>query len=163
MLGEKNVGLKRRFTMKANSVRTLFMAALGLLAAATLAHPAAAQGVTACKGSFRLPKETRWEGRIFPEGDYTFSLESAAMPALIELRGPNVAQILISPSQARQHDSGQSFLAIEWRHGAGYVRELYLAPIGVHFFYLVPKIPKEELLARNTPSIERVLISQTAN
>lgn len=149
--------------MKTNRSRTLVLAALGLLAAGALANPAAAQSSTACKGTFTLPKEVRWEGIVFPAGDYTFSLESAAMPGKVELRGPNGARILLSPSKSWRHEDLQSFLLIESHNGASYVRELYLAPIGVQFFYPVPKAPKEELLARNAPSTERVLISSTGN
>jgi hypothetical protein len=153
--------LKRSFTMKTNRIRTLVMAALGLLAAAALVSTAAAQSSTACKGSFTLPNDVRWEGSVLPAGEYSFVLKSAALPAQLELRGPNGFQFLMSPSQSRRKDGQQSFMAIERRHGSGYVRELYLAPIGVHFFYRVPKVPKEELLAQKLPITERVLISAT--
>jgi hypothetical protein len=149
--------------MKTNHTRTLVLAALALFAAGAVVNPAAAQSSTACKGSFTLAKETRWQGRVLPAGNYTFSLKSAAMPALLELRGPNGAQILVSRSQSRRHEEQPSFMSIEWRHGAGYVRELYLAPIGVHFFYVIPKAPKEELLAQSLPNTERVLISTAGN
>lgn len=149
--------------MKTNHTRTLVLAALALFAAGAVANPAAAQGPTACKGSFTLSKEARWQGRVLPAGDYTFNLKSAAMPALLELRGPNGAQILTSPSQSRRQEEQTSFMTIEWRHGSAYVRELYLAPIGVHFFYAIPKAPKEELLAQGLPNTERVFISTTGN
>lgn len=145
--------------MKTNRIRTLVMAALGLFAAAAFAGPAAAQ--SACKGNFTLPNDIRWQGTVLPAGQYSFVLRSSAVPALIELRGPNGAQILMSAGQTRSKDGKQSFMAIEQRHGTGYVRELYLAPIGVHFFYNVPKAPKEKLLAQETPTTERVLISTT--
>jgi len=156
---KKKFDFERRFTVKTNRIRTLVMAALGLFAAAALAGPAAAQN--ACTGNFTLPNDVRWNGSVLPAGEYSFVLESASLPAKLELRGPNGAQILMSPGQSRRKDSQRSFMAIERRHGSGYVRELYLAPIGVHFFYHVPKPPKEELLAQETPTTEHVLISAT--
>jgi hypothetical protein len=156
---KRKFDLERSFTMKTNRIRTLVMATLGLFAAAALAGPAAAQ--SACKGNFKLSNDIRWNGNVLPAGEYSFVLESATVPALIVLRGPKGSQILMSVGQTRSKDGKQSFMAIERRHGSGYVRELYLAPIGVHFFYNVPKAPKEELLAQETPTTERVLISTT--
>jgi hypothetical protein len=146
--------------MKTNRIRTLAMAALGLFAAAALASTASAQS---CIGKFTLRNEVRWQGNVMPAGDYSFVLESAALPAKLLLRGPNGTQILMPTVQSRSRDGQQSFMAIERRHGSGHVRELYLAPIGVHLFYHVPKIPKEELLAQQTPTTERVLISLAGN
>jgi len=147
--------------MKTNCIRTLAMVALGLLTAAALGTTAAAQGITSCQGKFTLPHDVRWQGRVLPAGEYSYFLESAALPAPIVLRGPKGVQFILSPSQVRRHDGQQSFMTIEPRGGSGYVRELYLAPIGVHFFYQVPKPPKEQLLAKQLPATERVLISQT--
>jgi len=149
--------------MKTNRIRTLVMAALGLLAAAALVSTAVAQSTAACKGSFTLPNAVRWNGAVLPAGEYSFVLESASLPAKLLLRGPDGAHFLFSPGQSRQKDGEQSFMAIERRKGSGYVRELYLAPIGVHFFYPVPKMPKQELLAQQTPTTERVLISVAGN
>jgi hypothetical protein len=151
--------LERKFIMKTNRNRTLVMAALGLLAAATFVSPAAAQSSTACQGSFTLTNDVRWAGRILPAGDYTFFLKSAAHPAHLELRSPSGVRILVSAAQSRSHENEQSFMTIERRRGSAYVRELYLAPIGVHFFYTVPKIPKEEFLAQGPATTESVLIS----
>src|SRR6266487_3004084 len=158
---KRKFDLERIFTMKINRIRILVMAALGLFAVAALVGPAAAQSSTACKGNFTLPNDVRWSGNVLQAGEYSFVLKSAALPAQLELRGPNGVQMLMSPSQSRRKAGQRSFMAIERRHGSGYVRELYLAPIGVHFFYHVPKVPKEELLAQETPAAERVLISAT--
>jgi hypothetical protein len=155
---------ERRFTMKTNRIRTLVMAALGLLAAAALVGTATAQSsTTACNGTFTLPNAVRWNGAVLPAGDYSFVLESASLPAKLLLRGPDGAKFLFSPGQSRRKDGERSFMAIERRQGSGYVRELYLAPIGVHFFYPVPKVPKDELLAQQTPTTEHVLVSIAGN
>ena len=67
--------------MKSYRSRILVIVALGLLAASAGVSPAAAQSGAACTGSFTLPDEVRWQGRVMPAGDYTFVLKSAALPA----------------------------------------------------------------------------------
>lgn len=145
--------------MKTNRIRILVMAALGLFAAGACVSPAAAQSSTACKGTFTLPNDVRWQGTVLQAGDYSFDLKSAALPAFIELRGPGGAKILMASGLSKRDDINQSFLTIERRRGSSYVRELYLAPIGMHFEYTVPKIPREALLAQGPATTERVLIS----
>jgi hypothetical protein len=148
--------------MKTNRIRILAMVALGLLAAGACVSSAAAQSSTACQGSFTLPEEVRWQGRVLPAGDYSFSLKSAALPALLELRGPRGVNVLMTAGLSKGDTNERSFLTIERRGDLGYVRELYLAPIGVHFRYQVPKVPKAELLAQGPATTERVLISAVA-
>ncbi len=147
--------------MKSYRSRILVIVALGLLAASAGVSPAAAQSGAACTGSFTLPDEVRWQGRVMPAGDYTFALKSAALPAQIELRGRNGVVVLMTSGVSIRDKNQQSFLIIERRSGTSYVRELYLAPIGVHFHYLVPKRPKEELLAKGPPRTERIQVSSS--
>ena len=147
--------------MKTSRSRILVIVALGLLAASAWVSPAAAQSGGACTGSFTLPDEVRWQGRVVPAGDYTFVLKSAALPAQIELRGRNGVVVLMTAGLSIRDKNQQSFLIIERRSGTSYVRELYLAPIGVHFHYLVPKRPKEELLAKGPARTERIQVSSS--
>src|SRR5580692_11053379 len=125
--------------MKTNRIRILVMASLALLAASACANPAAAQISAPCKGTFTLPQEVRWQGRVLPAGDYSFVLQSASLPALIELRGPSGVDVLMTAGLSNDNKTEQSFSTIERRGDFGYVRELYLAPLGVHFNYSVPK------------------------
>ena len=144
--------------MKTNRIRILVIAAL-VLAAGVRVSPAAAQAGSAYTGNFKLSDEVRWQGRVLPAGDYTFLLKSAALPAQIVLRGPSGVQILLTSGLSIRDRNQQSFLTIERRGGSSYVREMYLAPLGVHFHYQLPKIPKEKLLAQGPATTERVSIS----
>ena len=80
--------------MKANFTRILAIAALGLIAATVSAMPASAQA--AFKGSFTLTSDVRWGQANLPAGDYTFTLESSAMPARIVVRGANGSQFVLT-------------------------------------------------------------------
>ena len=142
------------------TVRSLALAAAALLAASTFVASASAQPSARCKGSFTLIDEVTWAGNSLPSGEYTFDLKSdSIMPALFELRGPNGIVILLSGSITRQQESEQSFLALERRNGSDYVRQIYLAPLGAHFYFSVPKPSKEGLLAQG--SSRQVPISTT--
>jgi hypothetical protein len=149
--------------MKTNRIRNLIMVSFALLLASVCVNPAAAQFGAACKGNFTLPEEVRWQGKVLPAGDYSFVLKSASLPALIELRGPSGVSLLMTAGLSNDNKVDHSFLTIERRGDSGYVRELYLAPIGVHFSYQVPKAPKAELLAQGPATIERVSISTVGN
>lgn len=129
----------------------LALAAAGLLAASTFVVCASAQPSAKCKGSFILTDEVTWAGNSLPSGEYTYELKSSTTwPALFELRGPNGVVVLFSGSITRQQGSEQSFLALERRNGSDYVRQIYLAPLGAHFYFSVPKPAKEKLLAEDS-------------
>jgi hypothetical protein len=152
-------GFERRFIMKTNRFRILAMAVIGLFAVGACLSPVA-RAIPAAQGKFTLSNEVRWQDTVLPAGDYSFSMESVAAPAQILLRGPNGAHFIFSAGRSEDQMAQQSFLTIVRRGDSGYVRELYLAPLGVHFTYSVPKIPKEqELLAQEPATTERVLIS----
>lgn len=122
------------------------------------ANPAAAQQ-TVCKGNFTLPYEVRWQGNTLPAGDYTFSMRSFASPKLIQIQGPNggIFVMPVGTSQVRAED--RSRITIELRGGSRFVRDLYLAEIGIHLRYSVPKAPKEELLAQAPEASEQVFVA----
>lgn len=145
--------------MKTNRIRILAMATIGLLAACVYAAPAAAQGIKAAEGKFTLSNEVRWQGTVLPAGDYSFSMQSASLPAEILLRGPNGAQFVMPAGRSEDHSAQQSSLTIVHRGEWGYVREMYLAPLGLHFTFTAPKVPKDQLLAQGPETTERVLIS----
>jgi hypothetical protein len=147
----KLVAPERRFTMKSFRFRSLALAAVALLAASTFVASTSAQSPASFKGSFTLADEVTWASNSLPSGEYTFDLKSAnTLPAQLVLRGPHGAVILLSGSVTRRQDSGQSFVALEHRNGSDYVRQIYLAPLGVHFYYPVPKPAKEQWLAQNS-------------
>jgi hypothetical protein len=143
--------------MKTNRIRTLAVAAIGLLAACVYAAPA--QAIPAVQGKFTLPNEIRWQDTVLPAGDYSFSMESASLPAQILLRGPNGALFVMPAGRSEDRSAQQSSLTIVRRGEWGYVREIYLAPLGVHFTFTTPKVPKDQLLAQGPETTERVLIA----
>ena len=144
--------------MKTNLIRGFAALAVGLIAVCASAIPAAAQD--AAKGSFTLPSDVRWQNASLPAGDYTFSLKSTATPAQIIVRGDNSAAMVMTSVISDRSEGQQSFLIIEHRGGSRFVRELYLAPIGVHLRYSVPEVPKHEReLAQGPVTTEQVLVA----
>ena len=116
-------------------------------------------GHSAVQGKFTLPNEIRWQDTVLPAGDYSFSMESASLPAQILLRGPNGALFVMPAGRSEDRSAQQSSLTIVRRGEWGYVREIYLAPLGVHFTFTTPKVPKDQLLAQGPETTERVLIA----
>jgi len=138
--------------------RILAIAAIGFASICASVNPASAQN--AFQGRFTLAHEIRWQSAVLPAGDYTFAMESTAMPCTMIVRGPNGATFELSSSTDKRTVEGPSVLILERRNGDFYVRELYMADRGLHVFYNVPKGPKsEKLLAQGPTSTERVLIA----
>jgi len=138
--------------------RIFAIAAIGFASICAFVNPASAQN--AFQGSFTLAHEIRWQSAVLPAGDYTFAMESTAMPCTMIVRGPNGATFELSSSTDKRTVEGPSVLILERRNGDFYVRELYMADRGLHVFYNVPKGPKsEKLLAQGPTSTERVLIA----
>jgi hypothetical protein len=150
--------LERRFIMKTNRIRILAMAAFGLIAVCACANPAAAQNTW--QGSFTLPNEVHWQNAVLPAGEYTFSMESAAVPTKIVIQGKHGAALILTIATSTVPMSQPSQLILERRGGSYFVRELYSAKLGVHLLYSVPALPKEELLSQERITTERVLIAE---
>jgi hypothetical protein len=137
--------------------RIFAIAAIGFGSICAFVNPASAQNI---QGGFTLSHEIRWQSAVLPAGDYTFAMESAAVPCKMIVRGPHGAAFELSSSIDRRTTEGPSVLILERRNGNSYVRELYMADRGLHVFYNVPKSPKsEKLLAQGPASTERVLIA----
>lgn len=134
--------------------RMLAIATVALAAICASAVPASAQA--AFQGSFTLNKEVRWQNATLPAGDYSFTMNSASLPAIVTLNGPNGYQIVTALVVDRR-ESDESSLIVEHRGKDSFVRELYLAEIGVRIGYHVPKAPKDKELAQ--VSTERVLVA----
>ena len=136
--------------------RMLVTAALALAAICAGTVPASAQAV--CAGSFTLPNEVRWAGGTFPAGDYTLRMDSVASP-VITLKGPNGYAFVSAIGRDQDARGKQSSLTIVRRGSKAFVRDMYLAPIGLRFQYQVPKAPKEGLLAQGPVTIEHILVA----
>lgn len=143
--------------MKINRSHFLAVAAFGLLAMGACANTATAQA--RYQGSFTLPQEVRWQGRVMPAGEYTFSLNSVSVSTVLTLHGPNGRFFIPTAGISDAVTDKKSSLTIEHRGGARFVSELYLAELGVHLCYLVPKAPKEKLLAQGPSAIESIRIT----
>jgi hypothetical protein len=145
--------------MKTHRNRLLAIAAIGLVAIGTCVSRAAAQGSSAW-GRFTLPYEVNWKGAVLPAGEYTFSLKTAALPALVNLQGPNGGAFIMATEVDETKTDQASSLTIEERGSTRFVREMYLADLGLHIHYAIPKIPKNEKeLAQGPATTEHVLVS----
>ena len=146
--------------MKKLRMRLLTISAIGLIAVSTGAGRAAAQSAG---GSFTLPCEVKWQGTELPAGDYTFTLRTASMPAIVNLNGPDGRVFVMASAinEDRINRPTQSWITLDQRSGMSVVSEMYLADLGLHIFYnKKPAIPKnEQKLAQGPASNERVLIA----
>jgi hypothetical protein len=146
--------------MKTNLIRVFSALAIGMIAVCASAIPAAAQD--AVKGSFTLPSDVRWQGAALPAGDYTFSMKSAAVPATVIIRGETGAAIVMTAATSDRPAGAQSFLIVERRGNTRFVREMYLAELGVHLRYAAPAASKEKELAQGPVSTEQVLVAMNS-
>lgn len=142
-----------------NLIRMFAAAAIAAIAICASATPAAAQN--AFQGSFTLPNDVRWQSAMLPAGDYTFAMKSATIPNQIVVNGPGGNGSFIVTVATSKRVTGQaSCLIIEHRSGSSFVRELYLADLGLHLRYSVPKVPKSERqLAQGPVTTEQVLVA----
>jgi hypothetical protein len=145
--------------MKTHRNRFLAVAVIGLVAIGIFVSRTAAQSSSA-RGSFTLPYEVNWKGVVLPAGDYTFSLESRALPAMVTVRGPNGGAFIMATVLDNRKTDQDSSLTIEERGSTRFVRELYLADLDLHIGYSIPKIPRgEKELAQGPATIEHVRVS----
>jgi hypothetical protein len=143
--------------MKSNRIRIFTAAVLGLLAVCASAKPAAAQ---AFKGSFTLPVEVRWQNVVLPPGEYTFSMESAALPSTIVIRGNHQSAMVTTVGRSGKPMESPSHLIIERRGQTRFVREIYLADLQLHLCYAEPKAGKSDLLAQGPATTEQILVAK---
>jgi hypothetical protein len=137
--------------------RIIALTVLGLAYVGSTAIPSAAQGAV-CKGSFTLPVAAEWQNTRLPAGDYTFSMNSVGFPMQIRVEGENGAVYVGSVGTSQQNSGEKSFLILEQRGDSKFVRELYLAQLGLHVRYYVPSQPKDELLAKGPAKTERLSV-----
>ncbi len=129
---------------------------LALLAACFNAGLASAQ-VSA--GKFTLPFETRWGRAVLPAGDYSFTLASGSLPAIVTVRGEgNAAMIMATGGTSQGRISDQSALFVVRSGGKATVRSMYLEHLGLTFYYTAPKAGKQ-LVAQKPELIQPIPIS----
>jgi hypothetical protein len=144
--------------MKNSFRRILTVVAIGMIALCVSPKPAAAQD--AMKGTFTLADDVRWSGALLPAGEYTFSLQSRALPARILIHGPNGYALVLASATAGPIKDRASSLTIERSGGTRFVRDIYLAEIGVELRYAAPKLPHNEI-AQGPRNTEQVLVAMT--
>jgi hypothetical protein len=143
--------------MKEQFRRVLAIAAFGLFAACGSALTASAQDVLG--GSFTLPHEVRWNRTVLSPGTYTFVFSTAAWPNRMIVTGPKGFAFDLSSAMSYRKTDHHSVLILE-RHGeTSFVRELYLADLGLHLHYDVPEAKNEKVLAQRPASIEQFLVA----
>jgi len=143
--------------MKSNFTRILAIATLGLIAVCASANPASAQD--AFKGSFTLTSDVRWGQASLPAGDYTFTLQSSAMPARIVVKGANGSQFVITSSMDVKSIDAPSNLTVVRRNGESRINRLYLADLHLVLNYQERSKSKDKELAMGPVSTEQVLIA----
>jgi hypothetical protein len=144
--------------MKSTFTRILAITAIALIGVFAFAKPASAQN--AFKGSFTLPEDASWGGYTLPAGDYSFTLKSAAMPAVITLQGPNGNTFISTVASNAKNDGDISKMTLVRRGNVHFVRDLYLADLNLHLIYATPSVPKSErMLAQGPDSTEQVLVA----
>jgi hypothetical protein len=143
--------------VKTKLTRIFAVVAIAMVAACVIASPASAQSAYA--GKFTLTQEAQWGGAKLPAGEYSFVLESMAIPARIVVRGANGAQFVTTVASDRKNQERDSSLQIQHRGNARFVSEIYLAELQLELRYQVPSLPKSEQLAMGPVSTETVLIA----
>ena len=138
--------------------RMLAIVAFGLFAVCLSAIPASAQEVV--DGSFTLPHEVRWNGAVLPAGSYTFLFRTAPRPNRMIITGPHGFELDLSSAMIYRKTDQPSNLILERHFGTSFVRELYLADLGLHLRYDILKANDEKELAQGPASIEQVLIAK---
>ena len=86
-------------------------------------------------GRFTLPHQVRWGSVVLPAGEYTFTMQSAAVPYVIHLRGEGIAAIIMTISVDTKASSGRSQLDLVQTGSEYVVRALEAPALGVTFLY----------------------------
>lgn len=137
---------------------------LSLVLLAAGLSPKLATAQPSVEGKFTLPFEARWGNAVLQPGEYTFSILSTSLPAMVVVRreagGAQVAMVM-----ARGWDSGgssdHSALTVARSGGKVSISSLYLEELALTFYYSIPQ-PKRELLARAPELTRHVPVSGPA-
>jgi len=136
-------------------VRNLILA----LASVCLFAGIASAQAPAAKGQFTLPFEAKWGGATLPAGDYTFTLDSTALPAIVRVETGDRYVALVMTQGAEKTDSSKASELIVTRSGGqARIRVLHLAQWETDFEYSAPKSERQEMAS--TPQlIERIPVT----
>ena len=146
------------------SLRAAQALALGFLAlcfSVTLVRAQAFNPVhSISQGKFSLPFEVQWVQAVLPAGEYSFSLESASLPALVIIRGKRKNFVIAAAGVAQRDSLGPSVLVVSSKGGKRTVRAMHLASLGLVVSYRSPKNQNKakEELAQDPEVVEYVSI-----
>jgi len=136
-------------------VRSLILALAGVCLFAGIASAQAA----AVKGQFTLPFDAKWGGATLPAGDYTFTLDSMALPAIVRIETGDRCVALVMTQGADKTDSSKASELIVTRDGGqARIRVLHVAELGTDFEYSAPKSERREM-ASAPELIQRIPIT----
>ena len=145
--------------MKTNRSSWMKGLVLALLAAAL--SPGLVNAADSAQGKFTLPMAVQWGKAELPAGDYTFTLASAGLPAMVtvrsETKGSTGAMVFAHAYNPASSSDGSS-LTIGRSGDRGFISSMHLAELGITFYYAPPKQDRE-LLAQGPELIQRVAIS----
>jgi hypothetical protein len=142
------------------SVATVAMVAVALMAAALTPTLASAQGQMT--GKFTLPCTTYWNGTALPAGDYSFVIKRASLHAdIVEVRG--AGEVRHFALKANPNYVGKSSLTLARSNGVAVARELSLREIGRSILIPAGKQSKEMTANLRSSEIEILTIAVRAD
>jgi hypothetical protein len=92
-------------------------------------------------------------------GSYTFIFSTTPRPNRMIITGPHGFELDLSSAMIYRKTDQPSNLILERHFGTSFVRELYLADLGLHLRYDIPKAKDEKELAQGPASTEQFLIA----
>ncbi|PYU21890.1 MAG: hypothetical protein DMG32_19480 [Acidobacteria bacterium] len=120
-----------------------------LLAIVTLATCAftAAANAQSFTGKFTLPYEVHWGAVVLPAGDYSITMESSSVPALVSSANGEIKMFTRLPITANS-EKGAAGLLISVRGDERTVRSVNLPQYGASLIYKPFSKAERELLAK---------------
>jgi hypothetical protein len=113
------------------------------------------------QGTFTLPFDVQWGGATLPAGDYSFTLRSTALPAIVHIRqGTRNVALVMSNGKSERKWEGASALIVTGSGDRARIRALHSAELGMDFYYGAPKWEGPEMAS--APELtQRIPISRT--
>ena len=148
--------------MKSNRIVAFFQHSLAAsLAVCLLAGLAAGAGFhTTAEGHFTLPADANWGGAVLPAGEYSFSLASAELPAVLKIKSGKRTVALVMAASHNTFKPSQDNALILVRHGSqSSIQVLKLGCIGQAYGYAPPKGEKPSLVAQGPQLMQRIPIT----
>lgn len=145
----------------ARSLKAVKALALGFLVLCCSAGLAMAQALNPIgpvyQGKFTLLFEVQWGNALLPPGEYSFTLDSKSLPAVVVVRGERKSAVIVAAGVSPLDSSTDTALIIANQGGRHLVRAMRLPTIGLVVSYKLPKAGREEI-TQASQAIDRVQI-----